>query len=463
MAATTAANHLADEAAPGARDLLVAMRGGVHEPQAVADGAVECAEQVAELGAFISVADGARAPSRAEAAERPLGGLPIAVKDNIDVAGLACTGGTPALRGWRPRSDASVVRRLRDAGAVVIGKTNLHELAAGITANNPTFGPVRNPHDPGFIAGGSSGGSAAAVAAGVVPVALGSDTAGSARIPAALSGCVGFRPTLGRYPTDGVIPLSYTRDTVGLLTRTVGDARLVDEVITGAQSPPVGLSGRRLGIPRPYFYDGLDEAIRPVMEAALGRLADAGALLVETEVRELEERCASISLPLTLCEWPRDLGRYLGAGRCPVSVWEIAEALAGPVERGWLKNELWGEGVTHERYLDILTRGRPALIAAYRECFERDRLDALVLPTTRLPARPVGEDEAVRVNAESVGTLEAYLRNTDPSAVAGLPSISVPAGVTQSGLPVGLGFDGLPGTDATVLALAEAFERLDRR
>jgi indoleacetamide hydrolase len=459
MTATTTVSDATDGRDLGAADLLAALRSGFLEAQAVAAGALERARRAAQLGAFISVVDEVQAP-RAGVPGGRLSGLPLAVKDNIDVAGLPSTGGTPALREWRPQRDAPVVRRLHDAGAVVIGKTNLHELAAGVTSNNPTFGPVRNPHDPGLIAGGSSGGSAAAVAAGVVPVALGTDTAGSNRIPAALCGCVGFRPTVGRYPRDGVIPLSYTRDSAGLLTRKVGDAILVDEVITETRTAPAQLRGRRLGVPHAYFYDALDDDIRPAIDAALRCLADAGAVLVETEVRELEELTAPISLPLTLSEWPRDLARYLTAGRCPVSVWEIAEAIAGPVERGWLENELWGEGVTHERYLDIVTRGRPAVTTAYRACFERDRLEALVLPTTRLPARPVGQDETVSINGQSVGTLEAYLRNTDPSAVAGLPSISVPAGLTRSGLPVGLSFDGLPATDATVLALAQAFERL---
>jgi Asp-tRNA(Asn)/Glu-tRNA(Gln) amidotransferase A subunit family amidase len=441
-----------------ARTLLSALRRGTLDAQSVTDAALERARETQELGAFLALADDARAPSSAARHAQPLHGLPIAVKDSIDVAGLPCTGGTPALRTWRPSHDAPVVRRLRDAGAVVIGKTSLHELSCGITSNNPTYGPVRNPHDPRLISGGSSGGSAVAVAAGVVPVALGADTAGSVRIPAALCGCVGFRPTTGRYPRAGVIPLATTRDTVGLLTRAVGDAMLVDEVITGQRTAPQPLHGRRLGVPRPYFYDDLDDELAVVVAAALRRLADAGAVLIETEVQEIAERTRPISLPLTLSEWPRDLGRHLSAGRCPTTVWEIADAMAGPVERGWLANELWGDGVPHEEYLNILGHGRPRLLAAYEDCFARDRLDALVLPTTRLPARPIGQDETVMIGDRSISTLEAYLRNTDPSSVIGLPSISVPAGLSRSGLPVGLSFDGLPGTDTTVLAIAEAYE-----
>lgn len=420
------------------------------------EAALECAREISELNAFVAIAD---APP--SAAGGPLHGVPIAVKDSIHVAGFPCTGGTPALRDWWPAADAAIVRILRAAGAVVVGKTGMHELSAGITSNNPAYGAVRNPHDPRLIAGGSSGGSAVAVATGAVPVALGADTAGSVRIPAALCGCVGFRPTTGRYPNDGVIPLSATRDTVGPITRTVAGAALVDELVTGVRSAPVELAGRRLGVPRAYFYDGLDAETATVIDDALGRLSDAGAELVETEVEDLGELLRPHSLALTLREWPRELGTYLARHRCPVGLEEVADAMAGPVERGWLADQLWGDPAPDTHHVEILERVRPAVVARYAGCVRRDRLDALVLPTTRLPARPIGQDDVVEINGQPVGTLDAYLRNTDPTAFAGLPSISVPAGRTASGLPVGLSFDGLPGTDPTLLALAAAFERLD--
>jgi mandelamide amidase len=279
------------------------------------------------------------------------------------------------------------------------------------------------------------------------------------RIPAALCGCVGFRPTTGRYPGDGVIPLSATRDTVGPITRTVAGAALVDELITGVRTGPVELTGRRLGVPRAHFYDDLDPGTAAVVDDALGLLSDAGAELVETRVEGLEELLQAHSLALTLREWPRDLAVHLARHRCPVTIEEVVDAMAGPVERGWLADQLWGDPVPATHHVEILERARPALVARYAECVRRDRLDALVLPTTRLPARPIGQDGEVEINGHPVGTLEAYLRNTDPTAFAGLPSISVPAGRTASGLPVGLSFDGLPGTDSVLLGLAAAFER----
>jgi len=256
------------------------------------------------------------------------------------------------------------------------------------------------------------------------------------------------------------VPVSRTRDTVGLLSHDVADAMLIDEIITGMRTSPLEVAGRRLGVPRPLFYDGLDSEVQPVIEAALARLADAGTVLIETEVSELDARLAPISLPLTLFECLRDIGTYLNVHRCPVRAWELVEAMAGPVERGWLENELWGEPVSYETYRHIIANGRPAVIDAYRQCFTSGRLDALVTPTTRLPARPVGQDDTVSINGQPVATLEAYLRNTDPGCVAGLPSVSVPAGVTASGLPVGLSFEALGGNDATVLGLAHAFEQL---
>lgn len=256
----------------GARALLAGLQSGELQAQQVASAASRQAHERADLGAFITVVDEPRVPSTRPDERMSLAGLPVAIKDNIDVAGLPCTAGTPALRDWRPPSDAPIVQRLSATGAVVVGKTNMHELALGITSNNPTFGPVRNPYDTSLIAGGGSGGSAAAVAAGIVPVALGSDTAGSVRIPASLCGCVGFRPTVGRYSQDGVIPLSKTRDTIGLLTRHVEDVMLLDTVITGAAHPRTHLTGRRLGVPRAYFYDDLDDELRPAIDHALSVL-----------------------------------------------------------------------------------------------------------------------------------------------------------------------------------------------
>lgn len=237
---------------------------------------------------------------------------------------------------------------------------------------------------------------------------------------------------------------------------------LIDAVLTGGRTTHVELTGRRLGLPRPLLYEGLDSEVHTVIERALTRLADAGAVLIDTEVPELEARLAPISLPLTFFECLRDIGTYLTIHRNPLRVWELVDAMAGSVERGWLNNELWGDPVSYETYREILAHGRPAVIDAYRACFEDARLDALVLPTTRLTARPVGHDDTVHID----GNPYAPSRPTSATPIRppsqDLPSISVPAGKTAGGLPVGLSFEAPAGSDATLLALAHAFEQLPK-
>ncbi|HLY89030.1 MAG TPA: amidase family protein, partial [Acetobacteraceae bacterium] len=218
------------------------------------------ADAARDLNAFITLDSEAalNAAHAADAAQKqgkplgPLHGVPLVIKDNIHVAGMPNTAGTEALRNFIPRENARVVEALIAAGAIVLGKTNMHELAFGATSNNATFGTVRNPYDPTRFPGGSSGGTAAAIAAGIAPGGLGTDTGGSVRIPAALTGLVGLRPTSGRYSLEGVTPFSHTRDTVGPLARNVADVVLLDQVISGDRSSvqPADMKSVRLGVAR---------------------------------------------------------------------------------------------------------------------------------------------------------------------------------------------------------------------
>jgi indoleacetamide hydrolase len=453
-------NNVLPGANSSAADIISAVKNQQLSVSELVQGTVDRINTTSDMNMFISVASDIAEEDISAAGQKPLAGLPIAVKDNTDVVGFATTGGTPALKGWFPKQDAPAIARLKAAGAIVVGKTNMHELAAGITSDNPTFGRVANPYDANLMAGGSSGGSGAAVGAGLVSVSIGSDTAGSNRIPASLCGCVGFRPSLGRYPMDGVIPLSTTRDTLGVFSRTVPDTQMIDEIISGQalESSISGLDGIRLGIPRPYFYDNLDRDTSQVIDRALDLLASSGATLVETEVPDIAGLNTPISLALIFYEVLRDISMYLARSRCPVRPWEVVEQMGGEMEREWFKNQLWGEPVSVEEYNHILSIGRPKLLQAYQDCFASADIQALVLPTTPLPARRLSAEGTVEYNGEQVPALEIYLRNTDPTSVAGLPSITVPAGLTTSKLPVGLSFDALPGADASLLSIAAAFE-----
>ncbi len=248
-------------------------------------------ERTRALNAFITlepelVLEQARARDRERSAggkPGPLFGLPIPVKDSVNTRDYPTTGGTPALRTFRPGADAPVVAALKAAGAIVLGKTNLHELSYGWTSNNAAFGAVHNPYDAARIPGGSSGGTAAAVAARAAPLGIAEDTEGSIRVPAAFCGIEGFRPTTGRYSTRGCVPISPLFDQVGPHARSIADLVLFDSAVTAQQpaAPLASLHGVRLGIARDYWFTGLDPEVERVTGQALKRLEDAGAVLIE--------------------------------------------------------------------------------------------------------------------------------------------------------------------------------------
>ena len=422
----------------------------------------EC-ERSGGLNAFIHL-DPDRvldATSRAVPGGGRLSGLPVPVKDNFDTADMPTTGGTPGLRGHRPARTAPVLRRLVEEGAYVMGKLNMHELAFGITSNNAAFGPARNPHDPARIPGGSSGGSGAAVAARMAPVAMGTDTGGSVRIPAALCGVAGFRPTAGRYSQDGIVPISNTRDTAGPLARSVEDLALFDSVIAGVAGdlPDMSLEGARIGVPRGHFYENLHPETSRIAEAALTALAEAGAVLVEAEMPDVPKLDGAAGFPIALFETVVELNRYLSESGLPLDLASLAGAVASPDVAGLLQGVLTPEGAIPEPvYREALTQTRPALQAAYAEYFASNDVIAAIFPTTPLPAAPIGEDETVELNGERVPTFLTFIRNTGPSSLAGIPGVTLPAGLSDSNLPVGMELDGPVGTDRALLALGAAVE-----
>ena len=385
-------------------------------------------------------------------------GLPIAVKDNIETADYVTTGGTGALKNHRPDSNAPTLQKLLDQGALVLGKTNLHELAFGITSNNGVFGSVRNPYNSDMIAGGSSGGSAAAVAARMSPLAMGTDTGGSTRIPPALCGIVGFRPTMGRYGSEGAIPISHTRDTIGTMARTVADIQLIDQVLVGddSLSPRPDLNGIRLGLSRDYFFDNLDTEVATATNRAVKLLKDLGAEIVEVNLEDLGVLNEAVSLPICLYEGIQDMEAYL-----PTTGVDFDQLIAGmgsPDVKGLYQAIRSEPPVTADGYQKLLAHDRPKLQQAYRDYFKDNQLDAMIFPTTKLAARPIGQDETVSINGGEVPTFPAFVHNTDPSSNGGIPGVSVPMALTADGLPLGLEFDGPEHSDARLLQIAAVFE-----
>jgi indoleacetamide hydrolase len=398
---------------------------------------------------------------RAGAVLGPLHGVPIAIKDSINTRAYPTTAGTAALRHFRPDEDAAVVSALTGAGALVLGKTNLHELSFGWTSNNATFGPVRNPYDGARIAGGSSGGSAAAVAARLTALALAADTEGSIRVPAALCGIAGFRPSTARYPNSGLQPISPHFDQVGPHARCVADLVLLDSILVPAETPiaPTPLAGVRLALDRDYWFSDLEPEVERVVAAGLRRLEDAGAELVEAPIPELAELIRLTTAAVQNYEFAPAVARYLERYKSGVSFAQLLAAASAEVRADIIEctSPAGRYFVPESVYLEARDRYLPQLRARLARYFAETRAGAIVFPATRIAAPLIGGD-AWQIAGKRLGLATALVRNVAPASTAALPGLVLAAGRTRAGLPVALEFDGPCGADRVLLSLGLSLE-----
>lgn len=458
-------------------EILRLLDSGRLSSEALVKAYIERARAHGELNIFITLDEegalkAARAVDAARRAGQPLGplaGIPVVVKDNIHVAGLPSTAGTPALAGFVPAEDAPVVRRLREAGAIMLGKTNMHELAFGATGYNaayhvPGVVGVRNPYDSTRIAGGSSSGSAAALGARMAPAALGTDTGGSMRIPPALNGCSSLRPSASRYPSQGIAPIASSRDTAGPMALCMADVALLDGLITGEQAlPPVQLKTLRLGVV-PDFWANMDDEVAPIIASVRLKLENVGVTFVEVDDKEIMALNNAVGFPVVFHEAYEDMVDYLATQGPGISIEALRAGIASPDVAG-----IYDSFVLPRKALDVEGNivdsaplyeqaqriGRPALRAHYQALFERHRLDAFVFPTTPIVAPLAKPDVSEPQN------FSLLIQNTEPSASAGLPGIQLPVGLgATTGLPVGLELDGHGGEDRRLLAIGIALENV---
>lgn len=387
----------------------------------------------------------------------PLHGVPVAHKDLYATAGLRTTGGSRVLAEHVPTRDATVVARLKQAGMVTLGKTNTHEFAYGPTNEVSLFGAVRNPWNSARISGGSSGGSGAAVAAGLVPIASGSDTGGSIRIPSSCCGLTGLKPTYGRVSRAGILPLCWTMDHAGPLAHCALDAALFLHAVAGADprddasspSPvpdyPALLDGRiaglRIGIPREVFFDRADETVVRCVDEALAVCEQLGAVLVPVEIAHIEQAAAA-AMVMYLAEATAYHDDTLNerAG-------EYSEQVRTFLELG---DQILAKDYLHaQRYRTLLGRTLVGVFA---------HVDVLATPATPITATPIGCESTV-VNGVEDGVFGALLRNTEPFNLTGLPAVVAPCGFDTDGMPVSLQIAGPAFTEARVLNVVHAYQQ----
>ena len=423
-----------------------------------------------------ALARAAELDARTDTAALPLLGVPIALKDNISTRGITTTASSRILENYVPPYDATVVERLENAGAVILGKTNCDEFAMGSSTENSAYGPTRNPWSTDRTPGGSSGGSAAAVAAGIVPVALGSDTGGSIRQPAALCGIVGFKPTYGRVSRYGLIAFASSLDQIGPLATTVEDAALIMDAIAGADPRDStastaevprfaeSLGGRpgrtRIGVPRHLFSEGVDPDVLRAFDEAIEVAREQGAEIVDVQL-PYSPQAIPVYYVIATAEASSNLARYDGVryGRRSgdadtlIDMYERTRGVG--FGREVKRRIILGTYVLSAGYYDAYYRKAQQVRTLIRRDYDRalEHVDVIAMPTSPTAAFALGErtEDPVQMYLSDVFTVSANL--------AGLPAVTVPCGFTRAELPIGLQFTGRAMDDANVLRVADLYER----
>jgi Asp-tRNA(Asn)/Glu-tRNA(Gln) amidotransferase A subunit family amidase len=427
------------------------------------------AQHLERLNAFRTldaerVLESARAADKTRASGAILGalhGLPIPVKDSVNSKELPTSNGTGALRDFRPRDDAGVLTSLLAQGAILMGKTNLHELSYGWTSNNEIFGAVHNPYEPNHVPGGSSGGSAVAVAAQMAPLAVAEDTWGSIRIPASMCGLAGLRPSFGRYPDDGIMPLTDAKfDQVGPLARCVADLALFDGAVTGdrAPLPATRLKGVRIGIAPQSLLSNLDPDVERITTEAFHRLRAAGVTLVEAELPDAAKASLGAVSTIVAYETMPAIAGFLEAQGAGVTFDQLLQQAGESMQSAIKARALPPNRPTQDAYESALTQ-RQRIREEIRRYFEQHGLIALAFPPILVPPPQIGEEVEVDIRGQGVSLLVAMGRNTALGSCASMAGLVLPAGMTSNGLPVGLEFDALTGSDRALLALGLSLEK----
>ncbi|BCH28828.1 indoleacetamide hydrolase [Mesorhizobium sp. L-8-10] len=468
----TVLRETADPSSLGLAAAATAVRNGDITSEVYVTALLRRARALADLNAFITIDEATvladardRDKARAAGAEAPLLGVPLGVKDSYLTKGLPTSFGLDNLAHFIPQEDADAVRAIKEAGALVFGKNNLVEMSYGLTGHNERYGQVKNPHARDRVTGGSSSGSAASVAAGIVPASLGGDTVGSIRVPASFCGVVGFKPTTGRWPRDGVAPISHTLDTTGAFARSVEDCILLDKVVTGEQAAEISdggydLKGVRLAFAPRQFLDLVDSEVETRFRDVVRRLQDAGAEVVEVDLGDdFNGLIQTATWGIFAHETMGAISEFLRRHDIPTTFETIYEGLKPQLRQAWGHTVLpGGAGATSaEAYQTALNVSRPEIQRRLNKAFVSHGAQVILQPTTPCTAPLIEEQATVHIAGQEVSYL-GLANHTVSASNVGLPGISLPVGLSRAGLPIGLELDAPLGSDRALLDLARRIE-----